>query len=508
MNANADLDRRKIVLGGVSLASASMLVSSAGSVARAQPPALALNPQRLPASPDWSRALPNGPDMRSKMTEEYAKLVARDAYFWAWPLMNIYNKRLGFKDTPEPMMVGPGPAAPLNHLAMLTDYIEPEERLVACPNQDVVYGAGSLALDLTPVVVQVPDFRERFWVYQAVDLRTDSFAQLGKMYGTTPGFYLLVGPNWRGETPPGVTKVFRSSTNTGFIGPRLFQDDTPDDKRAVQEVLPQIAMYPLADYDGRMKLIDWKSIKKVPAVASGETETKWVFPDKFFDQLSTVLTDAPPLPGEESRYGQMQALLTAIEANPALKEPLIAAVAEVENNIVTPLFQFRNYGQQLPHNWSTISNEAAFGTDYYTRTAAAKSNILVNAPNETKYYYQDFDSASGRLNGANRYTVTFAKDETPPVNGFWSLTLYNEHHFFAPNELKRYSVGTKNKTLQTAPDGSLTIYVQSEPPAEEHRSNWLPAPKGGDFSLYVRAYWPKAAVLDGSWTPPAVIKAG
>jgi hypothetical protein len=88
------------------------------------------------------------------------------------------------------------PSAPLNKLAMLTDYITPEQRLVACPNQDVVYGVGLLALDQSPVVIQVPDFGDRFWVYQVVDLRTDGFVQLGKMYGTTPGFYLLAGPNW------------------------------------------------------------------------------------------------------------------------------------------------------------------------------------------------------------------------------------------------------------------------------------------------------------------------
>lgn len=97
--------------------------------------------------------------------------------------------------------------------------------------------------------------------------------------------------------------------------------------------------------------------------------------------------------------------------------------------------------------------------------------------------------------------ITFAKDQTPPVNGFWSLTLYNEHHFFAPNDLKRYSLGTKNKALKYNPDGSLTFYVQAEAPAG--RENWLPAPKA-DFSLFLRAYWPKAAVLEGSWTPPAV----
>ncbi|HXC55377.1 MAG TPA: DUF1214 domain-containing protein, partial [Rhizomicrobium sp.] len=156
----------------------------------------------------------------------------------------------------------------------------------------------------------------------------------------------------------------------------------------------------------------------------------------------------------------------------------------------------------------TISNEAAFGTDYFTRTAVAKSNILVNAPNETKYFYQDFDGAGARLNGRNRYTVTFPKGLTPPVNGFWSLTLYNQHHFFAPNPIGRYSIGAKNKDLKYGADGSLTIYVQADPPPDEQLANWLPTPKAadenGDFSLYLRAYWPKGAVLEGAWTPPPV----
>lgn len=159
------------------------------------------------------------------------------------------------------------------------------------------------------------------------------------------------------------------------------------------------------------------------------------------------------------------------------------------------------------HNWSTISNESAFGTDYFTRTAVAKSNILVNSPYETKYYYQALDAKGERLNGANRYTVTFAKNQTPPVHGFWSLTLYDVEHFFVPNEIGRYSVGTKNKDLQVDSNGALTIYVQPDPPAEaKQRSNWLPSPKGEDFTLYVRAYWPRTPVLDGSWTPPPVEK--
>ena len=142
--------------------------------------------------------------------------------------------------------------------------------------------------------------------------------------------------------------------------------------------------------------------------------------------------------------------------------------------------------------------------DVNTRGTALLLDILVNAPLETKYFYQDLDASGERLNSANRYTVTFAKDQTPPVNGFWSLTLYDVEHFFAPNDLKRYSVGTKNKTLVANADGSLTIYVQADPPPEAQRANWLPAPKWADFSLFMRAYWPKTAIIDGSWTPPAV----
>jgi hypothetical protein len=504
MTTNTNLDRRNILLAGTTLAIASVLAGSATSDAGAE--TSSLDPQPLAPSPGWGRAMPPGPDARVKITEAYAAHVARDAFFWAWPLVNLYNRRLAFSKMQEQKYVGPLLEAPLNRLTMLTDYVDPEERNVACPNQDVVYGLGMIALDVSPVVVQVPDFGDRFWVYQIVDLRTDSFVQLGKMYHTTPGFYLLVGPNWHGELPKGITRIFRSPTSTGLVAPRIAQDDTPQDKRAIQGVLTGIAMYPLADYDGRMKSMEWNKLPKVPGAPHGEEETRWVFPEKFFDELPMVLADAPPLPGEEARYAQVLAVLAAARENSKMKQAMIEAAMDAEEKLVNPLFQLRNYGQQLPHNWSTISNESAFGTDYFTRTAVAKSNILVNSPNETKYFYQDLDASGARLNHSNRYTVTFAKNGTPPVNGFWSLSIYNEHHFFVANAINRFSVGTKNKDLKLNPDGSLTIYVQVDAPTDPlQRSNWLPAP-AGDFSLYVRAYWPKAEILDGSWTPPSVVK--
>src|SRR5215472_7632108 len=269
--------------------------------------------QPLPPSPGWMQALPSGPVAGTKMTEDYAELVARDAYFWAWPMINVYSRRLAYEKVTEIVLAGAVPAAPLNRLGMLADYIVPEERIVACPNQDVVYGAGSLALDLSPVVIQVPEFGDRFWVYQIVDKRTDSFADLGKMYGTTPGFYLLVGPNWKGEVPKGISKVFRASTNTGYVIPRVFQDDTPEDNKAVQSVTQQIMMYSLAEFDGTMKSQDWTKLQQIPSTAEGDEEVKWVVPEKFFDVIALVLDDAPPIPGEEALYAQLRAVLAAAE---------------------------------------------------------------------------------------------------------------------------------------------------------------------------------------------------
>ncbi len=448
-----------------------------------------------------------GPVPGTRITEAYARLLARDAYFWAWPMANIYNKRLAFAKSPEPGLLGGVlPFPPLNRVAMLTDYVDPAERAVACPNQDVVYGGGIFALDVSPVVVQVPQFGKRFWVYQVVDLRTDSFADLGAMYGTKPGFYLLAGPKWKGKVPKGIKKVFRSATNTGFFGPRVFQDDTAEDRNAIQDVISLIDAYPLAEFKRKMKQRDWSKLPHFPQPDSGGAETKWVFPETFFDQLPLLLDDATPLAGEEPRYAAMRELVAAVRKDPKLKAAVIDEAKRADAELVAPLFEFRNYGLPLPFNWTTVDNGAAFGTDYFTRTAVARSNILVNKPNETKYFYQDLDAGGQRLNSANRYTVTFAKGQLPPVKGFWSLTMYNKHHFFEPNALKRYSVGTKNKTLKKNADGSLTIYVQPDSPGADKESNWLPAPKGAEFSLYVRAYWPKKAITSGKWTPPAVTR--
>jgi hypothetical protein len=410
------------------------------------------------------------------MDRGYVKTIGRMAYVWGWPMVNSLNRRAGITQAPEPgRLGGVVPVAPRGRLCMLNDYVQPDQSFVACPNQDVVYGTGFLSVDVEPVVIQVPDFGDRFWIYALYDARTDQFGEFGKAYGTKPGFYLLVGPNWDGETPDGITAVIQSSTEFVFAGPRIFMEDTDEDRAAVRPLVNQINAYPLTEFDGQMKVVDWDNVPSFPA-PEVEGENKWVVPESFFEQLPGVMEAVAPLPGEEALYVSIRQVLDAAQEDPDVMEALVEV-------------------------------NAAGGFDYLTRTATARSNMFENRPNETQYFYTDDDRNGIQLEGKNLYSVTFPEGQLPPVTGFWSLTIYDEYHLFEVNDLNRYSLGTKNKTLKYNPDGSLTLYAGTESPGKDKESNWLPAPDG-TFSLYIRCYWGEEAILDGTWMPPEIEQMG
>jgi hypothetical protein len=471
------------------------------------PPDLKPIAPTLRDSDDRTLRFPRGPAPRTRLSPDFVREIGRHAYFWAWPLVNVYNRYVAFQriKTKTLLIGGIAPVAPINRLAMLHDYINPRQRYITCPSHDLVYGFGMLDLARGPVVVQVPDFGNRYWVYQATDLRTDGFADLGSMYHTQPGFYLLAGPGWTGHAPDGITATFRGSTNIGTIIPRVFQQDDAADNEALQPLIRQIMAYPLSEYDGKFKSKEWSNIPSIPWIKLGREEWKWVDPSNFFDVLPEALDAARPLPGEEGLYALVRSVLDAAGVDRALRQGLHEAAEEADRTLVKPLLEFRNFGIPLPHNWTTVINSAEFGTDYYTRTAVARSNTFINRPRETRYFYQDLDTKGARLNGAvGRYTVRFK--EIPPVKGFWSITLYDKYHFFASNELDRYSLGTKNNELRFEPDGSLVIYVQKDRPGDDKASNWLPAPND-EFSLYIRAYSLLEPIEEGRWTPPPVVPA-
>ena len=278
-------------------------------------------------------------EAKINMTEAYVKEMGKMSYFWAWPMINMHNRYLtAAKNTETGLQGGKIAAAPVNHLAMFHDYVDPSGRIITCPNQDVVYGLAMMFLDKEPVIIQVPDFKGRFWVYQLANQRTDSIADLGSMYNSKPGFYMIANSGWKGKVPKEVIKVFYSDTKIVFGAPRIFMNDTPEDKKEVQKYINQIDFYPLSEFDGKMKTKSWADLPSIPMPEgqSGKDEVKWVDPNNFEKDLAAILEDVPALSGEEAFYGNMKEVLKAVQNNPELKNAFVQGALEADRDLVSP----------------------------------------------------------------------------------------------------------------------------------------------------------------------------
>src|SRR5271169_3065507 len=376
-----------------------------------------------------------GPVPGNTMTKAYVQFVGRMAYVWGYPMVNAHNRRAAFAEAPVPgYLGGVVPVAPVGYNAMLTNYLKPDQTFIVCPNQDVAYGAGFTALDKEPTVFQVPDFGDRFYVFALYDQRTDEIAQIGKQYGTKPGFYMIVGPNWKGEVPQGINAVLHSSTDLVFFVPRVFKDDTAEDTAAVQPLIGQVMMYPLSKFDGQMKTTDWSKLPHFPVpVPKGNApkgESKWVSPATYYDELPLVMKEVPPLPGAEALYGWIKSVWDAAAKDPKTRQALVESFVTANAELVDPWFNFQYNGRDVGHGWTAAASASQWGTDYLNRTAVSKSSMYQNTPEETQYQLKELDGQGVPLNGKNQYTVTFPKGQVPPVKGFWSLTLYNEQKLF------------------------------------------------------------------------------
>jgi hypothetical protein len=271
--------------------------------------------------------------------------------------------------------------------------------------------------------------------------------------------------------------------------------------------LTQIQFYPLSQFDGTMKTKDWHKIpiikKEGKPAKYSTTQPPWVDPNVFFEQLPIVMKQVPPMPGEEALYKLIGSVLDAAAKDPEVMKTLRETALAADPELVAPMMRWNVNGQPAGNGWTSPANNGAFGTDYIHRMGAVKADPYDNKRNETMYFYTDNDSALQQLEGKLSYTVTFEKGQLPPVKGFWSLTMYDPEHYFAPNPLHRFALGTKNKTLKYNADGGLTIYLGNKSPGEAKESNWLPAP-AGKFSLWLRAYWPDQSILNGTWKPPVI----
>jgi hypothetical protein len=408
-----------------------------------------------------------------------------------------------------------GSQAPVNQLANLT--LAPLSAGYG-PNADTLYSFGWLDLSKEPVVLHVPNTNGRFYSFELIDAWTNAFTVIGeRTTGTAEGDYAIVGPNWTGTLPAGVTKVQSPTDLVQFIGRTLVygQSDVP----AATAIQQQYSLTPLSDFGtAYTPPTNVPTNPKVDTIDSASAQIAKLSGQQFFRLLAQSLIDNPPLagdtatalknlaaigitPGQSLNLSKLSAgQLAALNAAGGSGSQLVASDAKTY-----PTKGVVENGWTLPP--ADVSN---YGTNYADRAGAAEDGYTgTNLQADAIYPGTNFDVNGAQLDGSkSNYTITFPAGQLPPAQAFWSLTLYQYDGKLAdlklyPNAENVYEIGNRSNYKLNA-DGSLTIYIQNQSPGTDKAANWLPAPTG-PFQLTLRLYTPDASALNGQWQPPAVI---
>jgi uncharacterized protein (TIGR03000 family) len=436
------------------------------------------------------------------LTEEETRAIGIEAVVYGYPLVIVDVTRRVQTNVEEPNHTGHAPA---NQFSNFLKYPTAADKDVVRFNVDTLYSFAWLDLSKEPMVLSVPDTDGRYYLMPMLDAWTNVFASPGKRTtGTKAGTFAIVGPNWTGTLPDGVKEI-KSPTNAAMIAGRT-QANGPADYAVVNALQKQYKLTPLSSfgkpYDPPKGAVDPKIDMKTPPV----DQVNGMSAETFFKRLAALMKSNPP-PAADAPVLKKLAKIGIVPGQDFDMKKLDPAVAKgLEKSVQMAVAKLGAAGKEVgkPVNgWRILPmNVGKFGTDYDLRAIIALLGLGANIPQDAVYPTTFVDAAGKPLNGANRYTLHFDKGQLPPVNAFWSVTMYNAESFFVDNPLNRYNVAGW-MPLQFNDDGSLDIYVQSDSPGKDKEANWLPAAKG-DFNMTLRMYWPKAAALDGSWKPPAV----
>lgn len=507
-----------------------LTLPTAGQEKKPEPPAKA---DRLPytarslnpAHPDLARSAGVPAQLAN---EEYVKALARVVYYWAYPAIDQQGRQNMWEIMKEPgLMYGILPGAPMNTTGSLNDYLPPSQRFVVCPNNDTFYGPGFAHLGKEPAVIQTPADAPagHYWTIQIVDAFSNVIYQLGSASKTPAGKYLLVGPGWKGEKPAGFLDVLRSPTNYAGVFGRSFASRTPEGKQRAIDVLDQLGMYPLSKNTPERHKFDANAAAKNKFFPEGVTAEKlaadpdiarpeWVVPTKFWTDLKRLLAENPEVGPDDKAMADQGRTLVALYGSSETWKALLDHVAKDADAAMKVSGLYHQVGVDVGNGWLRQKNGGVWGSDWFGRAMAAKVYIYVNDYREAIYFIRGTDSRGELLNGRHTYTMTFRKDQLPPVDGtrggFWSLNMYDRDAFFiADSPNGRSNLGTVSlnaNELKFNPDGSLTIYMSHKRPTEpDAAANWLPAPDD-QFSLCVRTYVPTDALLNDAYKLPDVEK--
>lgn len=421
-----------------------------------------------------------------KETLNRALTIGTQAYIWGYSLVVL-------KRTLHNLAVKRG--VPLNQFLRSEHLATPESKAVVAPNNDTLYASAWLDLRQEPIILHVPDTQGRYYSVQFLDAFTDTFAYVGRrVTGTKEGNYAIVGPDWRGTLPKGV-KSIKSPTYTVWCLARTLvysEEDLPV-ARALQQ---QYTLTPVSAY-GNPLSTQVPLSPSLPRIASGSLQ--------FYDELGTALQDDLPPKDERPLLKLFAQVGIGPNRHPSQElqdqstlDGLKQAVLEGERLIDQKVSSF---GTKV-NGWLVNYKLGNFGKDYLLRAATAKSGLGANTAEESVYFTAYVDEMEKPFIGTNRYLLRFNAGQFPPVDAFWSLTLYGLDRFLVANPINRYAIGDRTKGLQYNSDGSLEIYIQHEEPIG-NQSNWLPTPIEG-FYLMLRAYQPKAELLTGTYKVPSV----
>ena len=440
----------------------------------------------------------------TRETAEEAAADAMEAYIYGYPLVTMEMTRRVMTNVAAPT----GKLAPMGRFAHLRSYPSPTDKEVTAPNADTLYSLAWLDLAAEPYVLSVPDSAGRYYLMPLLSGWTDVFEVPGKRTtGTGPQTYLITGPGWKG-TVPGGTVELASPTNMVWIVGRTYCTGTPEDYQAVHRFQDQIALVPLSAYGKPYTPPPGKVDPTVDMKTPVRDQVNRMSATAYFKLLAALMKDNPPSEEDASVVAAMAKIGIVAGQDFDIKKLEPAAAAAVEG---TPQAAWKRIMAEAQHMGTTVNGwhfsleTGLYGTDYLQRAVVAAIGLGANRPEDAIYPYTQVDGEGKRLSGGNKYVLRFPRGELPPVNGFWSLTMYDPSFFFVPNPIDRFSISPRTSPRANA-DGSVDIYIQNESPGKDKESNWLPAPRG-EFTLMLRMYWPQEPVLDESWYPPAVLKA-
>jgi hypothetical protein len=427
--------------------------------------------------------------------------VAAYTYFYSLVTMDVTRKQLTNVAKAE------GISAPMNTFANIQGYPTASMKVVVRPNFDTLYSSAWLDLTKEPMIVSVPDTHGRYYLLPMLDMWTDLFASPGwRTTGTQAGDYALVPPGWNGSLPAGIIRIDAPTPYVWIIG--RTKTDGPADYAAVNALQAALKITPASRWgmpaEPVVGTVDPADDMKTPPKITVDSMSA----GKFFAYAAEILKLQPPHITDQPILAQMTKIgiergksFDIDKVDPAIK----AGLATVpEDGLKLMAWKVASLARAV-NGWSMNTDTmGVYGNYYLKRAIVTQLGLGANLPEDAIYPLNLGDETGRPLDGGSAYVLHFDKGATPPVNAFWSVTLYDAAGFQVANSLNRFAVSSW-MPFKYDSDGSLNLYFQSASPGADKEANWLPAPKG-PFNLTMRLYAPKSDALTGKWNPPPVMK--